>query len=145
VTALEAMVRGLWDRELISRVAPTYARGVDRRDWELVRACFADEAYVDGTTARGPVDDYLAELRPGVERFVTTMHVMANQLIDVEGDRGHAETYAVAFHWAAEPAGVPHPANLTVGVRYHDDLVRRPDGWVITRRVVSGDWRVPAT
>jgi len=139
------MVRELWDRQLISRVAHTYARGVDRRDWELVRSCFAEEAHVEGTTASGPVDAYLADLRPAVERFVTTMHVMANQLIDVDGDRGHSETYAVAFHWAAEPAGTPHPANLTVGVRYHDDLVRRGDRWVITRRVVSGDWRVPGS
>jgi SnoaL-like domain len=136
------MVRELWDRQRISRVAHAYARGIDRRDWVLVRSCFADEAYVDGTSARGAVDAYLAELRPAVERFVTTMHVMANQLIDVDGDRGHMETYAVAFHWAAEPAGASHPANLTVGVRYHDDLTRSGDGWVITRRVVSGDWRV---
>ena len=139
------MVQELWDRDRISRVAHTYARGVDRRDWALVRSCFADDAYVDGTSARGAVDAYLAELRPAVERFIATMHVMANQLIDVDGDRGHMETYAVAFHWAVEPAGDPNPANLTVGVRYQDDLVRRGDGWVITRRVVSGDWRVPGT
>jgi hypothetical protein len=88
------------------------------------------------------VDAYLAELRPAVEQFAVTMHLMANQTIDVDGVRGHVETYAVAFHWAAEPAGTADPANLIMGVRYHDDVVRRGDRWVIVRRDVSGDWRV---
>ena len=102
-------MRELWDRQLISRVAHTYARGVDRRDWELVRSCFAEEAHVEGTTASGPVDAYLADLRPAVERFVTTMHVMANQLIDVDGDRGHSETYAVATGPRSRPAPRTRP------------------------------------
>ncbi len=138
---LETMVQALWDRDRIARLAHTYARGVDRRDWPLVRSCFGDDAHVAGTTASGPVDEYLAELRPAVEQFVSTMHVMANQIVDVDGDRGHVETYAVAFHWAVAPPGSAAPGNLIVGVRYHDDVVRRADGWVIAGRQVSGDWR----
>jgi len=138
-------VRELWDRALVTDVPLRYARGVDRRDWELVRSCFSADAFVDGTRATGPVDDYLAELRPAVERWVSTMHVMANQLVTVEGDAASVETYAVAFHWAASPAGTPDPHNLIVGVRYHDELARNGDRWEITRRVVSGDWQVDGT
>ncbi|MFI5040914.1 MAG: nuclear transport factor 2 family protein [Acidimicrobiales bacterium] len=142
MTSLDEMVQELWDRDRIGRLARAYARGVDRRDWALVRSCFADEAVVEGTRSNGPIDAYLAELRPGVERFASTMHVMANQLIDLDGDRGAMETYAVAFHWVATPAGTAHADNLVVGVRYHDEVVRRGDGWVITHRRVSGDWQV---
>ena len=138
-------MRELWDRAHVTDVPLLYARGVDRRDWGLVRSCFSDDAFVDGTRSTGPVDAYLAELRPGVERWAATMHVMANQLASVEGDRASLETYAVAFHWAEAPAGTPHPDNLIVGVRYHDELARQGDRWVITRRVVSGDWQVQGT
>ena len=138
-------MRELWDRAHVTDVPLRYARGVDRRDWELVRSCFSRDAFVDGTRATGPVDDYLSELRPAVERWAGTMHVMANQLVTVEGDRASLETYAVAFHWAAPPPGTRHPDNLVVGVRYHDELARDADRWVITRRVVSGDWQVQGT
>jgi hypothetical protein len=142
---IEEMVRELWDRAQVAELPMRYARGVDRRDWELVRACFSDNAFVDGTRSTGPVDEYLAELRPGVERWAGTMHVMANQLVSIEGDRGSMETYAVAFHWAAAPPGTPHPDNLIMGVRYHDEVTRVDGRWMITRRVVSGDWQVLGT
>jgi hypothetical protein len=139
------MVRELWDRAQVQQVPLLYARGVDRRDWELVRSCFSADAFVDGTRSTGHVDAYLADLRPAVERWASTMHVMANQLVALDGDRASMETYAVAFHWAAAPAGGPGPDNLIVGVRYHDELARQGDRWVITRRVVSGDWQVQGT
>ncbi|HZQ57097.1 MAG TPA: nuclear transport factor 2 family protein [Acidimicrobiales bacterium] len=142
---VEEMVRELWARAQVAELPMRYARGVDRRDWDLVRACFSADAFVDGTRSTGPVDDYLAELRPAVERWAATMHVMANQLVSIEGERASMETYAVAFHWAVAPAGSPSPDNLIVGVRYHDEVSFLEGGWVITRRVVSGDWSVAGT
>jgi hypothetical protein len=142
MTGTDEMVQELWDRDRIGRLPLAYARGVDRRDWDLVRSCFADDAVVEGTRSSGPIAAYLAELRPSVERFPSTMHVMANQLIDVDGDRGSLETYAVAFHWAGSSPGAAHPDNLVVGVRYHDDVARHGGGWLITHRRVSGDWQV---
>jgi hypothetical protein len=136
------MVRELWDRDRIARVPLTYARGVDRRDWALVRSCFTSDAFIDGSRKTASVDEYLADLIPGVEYFPTTMHFMGNQLVEVDGDTGSIETYAVAFHWMAEQAGAQDPANLVVGVRYHDHVVRTGEGWLIDRRHVDPDWRV---
>ena len=48
------------------------------------------------------------------------MHFMGNQLIELDGDTAHVETYAVAYHWKDEVAGTDHPENLVVGVRYLD-------------------------
>ena len=48
---LEAMVRELWDRDRIARIPRRYSRGIDRRDWDLVRSCFAADAFVDGSRA----------------------------------------------------------------------------------------------
>jgi hypothetical protein len=138
----EALVRELWDRDRIARLPRTYSRGVDRRDWKLVRSCFTDDAHVEGSRATASIDDYIDHLRVGVEHFPATMHFMGNQLVDVDGDRGSVETYAVAFHWKGTPAGAQDPANLVVGVRYHDQVIRQGDGWLIARRHVDPDWRV---
>ena len=138
---IEQMVRELWDRDRIARVPRTYARGIDRRDWELVRSCFTDDAHIEGSRATAPVDAYVAQLRPGVEYFPVTMHFMGNQLIDLDGDRGEVDTYAVAYHWKSEQAGGAHPENLVVGIRYHDIVVRHGEGWLIAHRHVDPDWR----
>ncbi|MGR6998060.1 hypothetical protein ACU686_08105 [Yinghuangia aomiensis] len=57
------------------RLPLLYARGIDRRDWALVRSCFADDAFVDGSRAAPLIDAYLEQLRPGVEFFPVTMQL----------------------------------------------------------------------
>jgi hypothetical protein len=141
---VEHMVTELWERDRIARVPRRYSRGIDRRDWGLVRSCFADDCLVEGSRVTAPIDEYLVSLRAGVEYFPTTMHFMGNQLVEVDGDTGFVETYAVAFHWKAEEAGADDPANLIVGVRYHDTMRRAGDGWIIGFRHVDPDWRVGA-
>jgi len=138
---LETMVRELRDRDQIARLIRSYARGVDRRNWDLVRSCFADDAVAHGSRTTGPIGPYLDALIPGVEYFPTTMHFMGNQLVELDGDTAQVETYAVAYHWKGDVAGAEHPENLVVGVRYHDTLRRHADGWVIAARRVDGDWR----
>ena len=90
----------------------------------LVRSCFRDGAVVEGSRMTGPVDVYLRDLEPAVARYAATMHFMGNQLVDVEGDTGRCETYAVAYHWAVLPAGTPDEGNLVMAVRYLDSTVR---------------------
>lgn len=138
----EARLQELWDRDRLARIPRFYSRGIDRRDWDLVRSCFTVDAMVEGSRSTAPIADYLVDLQAGVEYFPTTMHFMGNQLVEVDGDNGEVETYAVAFHWKAERAGADDPANLVVGVRYHDKLVRVGDGWKIAFRHVDPDWRV---
>ncbi|WP_436772263.1 nuclear transport factor 2 family protein [Yinghuangia sp. YIM S09857] len=133
----------LWAERCALRLPKLYARGIDRRDWALVRSCFADDAFVDGSRDALAIDEYLERLRPGVEFFPVTMHFMGNQIADVDdGARtGRVETYAVAYHFKGEPAGAEHPENLVVGVRYTDEVALTGGEWRIVRRAVSGDWR----
>jgi hypothetical protein len=130
------------DRLEIAAVVARYASGVDRRDWDRVASCFAADAEVEGSRTVAPIEEYLAELRPGVEYFPATMHFIGNQLIELSGDSAAAETYAVAYHWKGDRAGEDHPGNLVLGVRYQDTLARRGGRWVIVRRHVDPDWRV---
>jgi hypothetical protein len=143
VTAQADHIALLWADRSIRRVPVLYTRGIDRRDWELVRACFADDAFVEGSRTASPLDKYLPQLQKGVEYFPSTMHFTGNQIVDVEDGwrSGHVETYAVAYHWRGDEPGTPHPENLVMGVRYHDDIVESAGDWRIVRRSVTVDWR----
>jgi hypothetical protein len=141
MATVASQMQALTDRLAVCDVPITYAKGIDTRDWDLVRSCFTAQARIAGSRSEGSADEYLVRLRPGVEIFPTTMHFMGNQLTSVDGDRARVETYCVAYHWMAEQAGAPDEANLVVGVRYHDELVRTAEGWKIAARRVSPDWR----
>ena len=135
------MIRSLWDREEIALVPRNYSRGVDRRDWKMVRSCFTDDCFVDGSRSSAPIEEYVAALQPGVEYFPVTMHYMGNQIAQVDGDRGFVESYCVAYHFKADQAGAEHPENCIVGVRYLDTMRRVGTKWKISRRRVAPDWR----
>ena len=138
------MIEQLWAERCLLRVPVLYTRGIDRRDWDLVRSCFADDAHVAGSrTSSGRLDEYLPALRTGVEHYPATMHFVGNQIVDVDpGQRsGRVETYAVAYHWRGAEPGAAHPENLVLGVRYLDEIVESDGEWRICRRSVSADWR----
>jgi hypothetical protein len=132
----------VWAERCLRRVPVVYTRGIDRRDWELVRSCFADDAFVAGSRTTSTLDEYFPQLRIGVEYFPATMHFVGNQIVDVaeDGRSGHVETYAVAYHWRGDPPGAEHPENLVMGVRYDDDIAEVAGEWRITRRSVTADW-----
>jgi hypothetical protein len=74
------------------------------------------------------------------------MHVVANQLVEVDGDTdtAHCETYGVAYHWGDPPDDGRR--NFTTGFRYVDRFARREGEWRIARRVAVREWThvVPA-
>lgn len=117
-----------------------YARGVDDRDWEQVRNCFAPDAHVAGTGHSGVRDEYLEPLVTGVSRYGVTMHTIGNQVVQVDGDTAYTETDLVARHYAD---GDGKEESLVMGVRYHDHLRREGATWVITRREVRRLWSRP--
>jgi len=135
--ALVAEVRWLRDREEIRELPQTYAYGIDTNDWALVASVFSTDCQVKGTLAEAPIGPYLVQLEPGVKAYEATLHFMGNQYVRVDGDRGHVETYAVAYHLEAEDSDLP---DLTMGVRYQDDVRREDEGWKICRRHVVKQW-----
>jgi hypothetical protein len=133
----------LWAERCLRRVPLRYLSGVDRRDWDLVRSCFADDAFVKGSRNTAPLDEYLPPLFAGVEYYPVTMHFAGTQTVEVndDGRSGHVDTYAIAFHWRGDAPGEEHPENLVMGVRYHDDIAEIDGEWRITLRSVDPDWR----
>jgi 3-phenylpropionate/cinnamic acid dioxygenase small subunit len=135
---LAAAVQSLVDDRAVAQIMINYARGIDRRDWDLVRSCFADDAYVQGTQFGGPRDEYLDILLPGVAHYPATQHFIGNQLRQVDGDTAFTETYLIARHFADAAGEVD---SLIVGVRYDDQLRRVGAGWQIFRRDVANIWK----
>lgn len=136
---MDAMLQRLIDKAAIHDVLMRYAKGIDRRDFDLVASCFTPDAYADYDRL-GPVNgiDQILGIVKGVLRYNHTTHFMANQLIEVYGDTAVMETYAIAY-LRLEKDGVEY--DTTGGLRYVDKLVKRDDKWLINHRVHRAHWR----
>lgn len=131
-------VQRLVDAEAIRDVVRRYCRGIDRMDLALVRSCYHPDAVDDHGTFVGTVDEYLTWVERLLGRYDATFHLVANQLVEVDGDRARSETYGIAHHRSSDP---DPKRNLTVGFRFLDRFERRdPDGWRIARRVATTEW-----
>lgn len=126
-------------RQEIADVIYRYARGIDRRDLDLVRSCYHPDAYDDHGAFKGTVDEFLAAAMPFLSRWTATQHFMGNMLIEVEGAAARAETYAVAYHRREDAEG--NGKDDVMGIRYVDRFENRGSGWKIAYRVVSMEWR----
>jgi hypothetical protein len=137
-------VQVLVDRQAIADVVLRYCRGVDRLDLELVRDCYHPDATDEHGTFTGTRDEYVDWVAGILTRFTGTMHLVANQLIEVDGDVARSESYGVAHHWG-DPADDPR-RNFTTGFRYVDQFSRRDGQWRIAKRVAVREWThvVPA-
>ncbi len=118
---MEANVRWLRDSELIKALAQRYAYGIDTMDFEVVRSVFHSDCKVQGTLEEGPLEPYLEGIEEGLKQWEATFHFMGNQYVRIEGDTGHLETWAVAYHMEAEGSPI---ADLVLALRYQDDVVR---------------------
>ncbi len=75
-----------------------YCRGIDRRDYELVRSCYHPDATDDHGGYQGGVDGFIDYIKAGLPRFEQTMHMIGNIPIDIDGDVAQSEAYTLAFH-----------------------------------------------
>ena len=133
-------LRDALDRAAIREVQTRYATGLDRRDWNMVRACFTDDAQASYNGAA---------LQPGVEAIVeyvravaslrSTMHAVSNVVAEVDGDTAQCETVTVAYLVRDGDGGGP-PVIIVRGLRYHDRMVRRDGRWLIADRVHAPEW-----
>jgi len=123
----------------IRRVIARYCRAVDRMDEELLRSCYHDDAHDEHGSFSGTVDQYVAWVWRLLGRYEMTMHLVANQLVELETARSaRVETYGTAVHRGA--SGEPR-LNLVTGFRFVDRFERRSE-WRILRRVAVTEWSV---
>ena len=115
----------------IADVLIRYATGIDSKDWELFRSCFAHECELDYSPIgvwRSP-DEIAAFMDAAHANSPHTMHRITNIVVTSAGDgAAKARSYvdALILMGAATAA---HPTGF-----YDDELVRTTDGWRIARR-----------
>jgi hypothetical protein len=137
VTDIANAVQELVDRAAIRDVMTRYARGLDRRDFDLVASCFAKDATASFSGEKlAPGVEAIIEYVQAIRSVPTTMHFMGDMLIDFDGETAQVETYATVFVVESKAAdGVQ-----LRGLRYTDRLIRQGGGWVIADRVHCVDW-----
>lgn len=119
------------DRFELQDVMLRYTSGVDERDFDLYRSCFADHAEMIGF-APDPVvgaDVWLAFVERALEPYSATQHLLGPQLARVVGDSAHARTDVQALHFLKDPPGT----TFTLWATYETDFERIGGSWKITR------------
>lgn len=134
-----AELRRLVAKDRIRDVLCRYSRGIDRRDFDLVRSCYHPDAVDDHGEYSGGIDGFIDYVQVATARYEHTMHFLGNMLIEVDGTRAHAETYCVASHRLPPVPGKPN-RDITLIMRYVDVLEERSGEWRIAKRVCTYDW-----
>ena len=126
------------DRGAIENLLMRYALAVDTRDFDGVGACFTPGATASysGVALAPGVGPIVAHIS-GIASCVQSQHIFGASLIEIDGDRATAVSYATAH--LVRPEGDGHVAT-TRGLRYDDVLVRTPAGWRIESRVHQALW-----
>lgn len=120
-------------RALVQR----YARAADERDVDTLAALFHPHATIEGARGASTLDEWI-EMTRRPRTFPTSMHLLADPLIELDGDDGAlVDTYAVVFQLGDRDSG---QSDLTLGIRYLDEVVRHEGRWVIRRRTARTLW-----
>ena len=123
-----------------------YARGVDRRDWEGVRACFHPDAIDHHGEFRGTCDEFIVWVSARHAEIPFAMHYLLNCLIEFMSDRSASvETYfwAIQRRETRSEAGPAAGTDFEVFGRYVDQFEKRDGVWRIADRKVTYDFDPP--
>ena len=134
----------LIDREEIRDVMAYYARGVDRADWEAVRATYHEDAYDDHGDYKGDIDGFIDFARTRTGSLPQCMHFLGQSLIEFAGkDVAVVETSFMTAHTldaegqrAYGAGNGAEPVQLSSLGRYVDRFERRGGPWRIAHRIV---------
>ncbi len=129
------------DRQACMDVMLRYACGVDERDMEMYRSCFADDVEVygfgDEVYKGGDVwTDYVIE---ALKAYGPTQHMLGPQLATIDGDTAVTRTDVQAHHYMVDDP----KTTLTLWATYKTNMARINGEWKITRHeLVSRGTRI---
>lgn len=129
----------LRSRMEIEDVLRRYARGVDRLQWDAVRACFHPGAPDEHGDVTGTFEDMIAYTIERHKRIPFSQHFLGNSLIEfADSDNAVVETYFVASQKTTDEEGAKD-TDLDIFARYLDHFQRRNGEWRVARRKVIFD------
>lgn len=129
----------------IRKILLRYARGADRKDWDLVTATFHPDAYDDHGPQKGSAAgliEWAAQRHGPMEQ---SLHFLGNMLIDVTGDTAIAETACMTYQhlttdYKSFSTELPIYRQSIICLRYVDRFEKRAGEWKIAHRVCVFEW-----
>ena len=136
-------LRRLIDKDEIRDLALLYSRAIDRQDIALLRDLYtADATDTHGDSYDGDAEGYCRFIACSFPYMLYSGHHVCNHLIDVDGDEGSGEIYALAYHLIPGKEPGEQQEDLML-VRYIDNYRRCDDGrWRFSKRVVTYDFKL---
>ena len=130
-----AALRDLLEKEAIREASLRYTRGIDRHDRELMLAAYHPDAKDDHGAFIGSPEDFVEYAnRVHSAHWVSHQHYITNQVIDLDGDTAHCESYFVAVLKRADGT-----CDM-VGGRYVDRFAKRDGRWAVADRACLVEW-----
>ena len=134
-----AALQALLDKDAIRESAFRYTRGTDRHDVELLLAAYHPDATDDHGAFIGTPEAFSEYVnRVHSTHWVGHHHYVTNQVIDLDGDSAHSETYFLAVLKRADGT-----CDM-VGGRYLDKFEKRAGTWAVSDRACLVEWNVEA-
>jgi len=124
-------------REHIRDCIARLARGEDRRDADLIGACYWPDSTSDYGVWAGNFNEYLAWVVPGSPAIPVTQHVLGQSVIELMGAMARAETHVTSYHRINMGA---EERDTVIGGRYLDRMENRGSQWRIAQRTMLYDW-----
>ncbi|MET1756162.1 nuclear transport factor 2 family protein [Novosphingobium sp. RD2P27] len=139
-----AALQELIDKEAIRELVLCYSRAVDRKDVELLRDLYTEDATDShGDSFDGPASGYCDFIAQSLPYMPYSGHHVCNHMISVMGDEGNGEVYALAYHIIPDMTGGDAREEDFMAVRYIDNYRRCSDGkWRFSKRVVTYDLKI---
>jgi hypothetical protein len=128
----------LTPHDAVRALLQRYARAADERDVTALAEVFHPEAEIVGSRGTQTLDEWLETMR-APRTFPTSMHMIGDPLIDLDeaDDHGTVDSYAVVYQLSDPGSG---QGDLTLGIRYLDEVVIDQGRWVIRRRTARTLW-----
>ena len=123
------------DRLEIQDLLVRYSHAVDSRDWDAFERVFTEDAVIDYTEMGGPrggVKETRAFLESAMPMFSSFQHMIANTVLELDGDTARART--ICHNPMVLDRGEGQTHVFFCGLWYRDVLVRTPHGWRIKDR-----------
>jgi ketosteroid isomerase-like protein len=141
---LTKALQKLIDKDAIRDLVLCYSRAIDRKDVELLRDLYTEDATdTHGTSFDGPADAYCDFIAGSLPYMNYSGHHVCNHMVSVEGDEGNGEVYCIAYHYIPDQKNPGKMIEDLMLVRYIDNYRRSADGkWRFSKRVVTYDLHI---
>jgi hypothetical protein len=130
------------DRLEIEDLITDYAAAVDSGDVDKLDAIFTPDALIDYSAvggAKGSYPEVKAFLAKSLKGFRNTQHLISNFEIRLDGDKATGKI--MGFNpMELETGDKPAIPTFFLGLWYHDEYIKTPDGWRITKRTEQKSW-----